>query len=73
MFNVTGTRVSGDWLTNIKLGLGVGYKESDRYKQSHKALRDAKQKYNAKNAVVTAHSVKADLSQITSQVKAIML
>jgi len=42
LFNVTGTHNAHDWLTNIKLGLGVGYKESDRYKQSHAALRNAK-------------------------------
>ena len=74
LFNVTGTRPTvSDWLNNVNLGLGIGFKESKRYKESHHALREAKQKYNAKNAVVTAHSVKADLSQITSQVKAIML
>ena len=56
LFNVTGTHNSHDWLTNIKLGLGIGYKESSRYKQSHKALRDAKQKYGINNATLTAHS-----------------
>jgi len=57
LFNVTGTRpTASDWLNNINLGLGIGFKESKRYKESHKALRDAKQKYNAQNAVVTAHS-----------------
>ena len=33
------------------------FKESDRYKQSHKALRDAKSKYAVDNAVVTGHSL----------------
>ena len=42
LFNVTGTHNAHDWLTNIKLATGVGYKESDRYKQSHAALRNAK-------------------------------
>ena len=57
LFNVTGTRpTAGDWLNNINLGLGVGFKQSKRYKESHHALREAKQKYNAQNAVVTAHS-----------------
>ena len=56
LFNITGTHNSQDWLTNIKLGLGIGYKESDRYKQSHAALRNAKQKYGINNATVTAHS-----------------
>ena len=66
LFNVTGTRVAGDWLTNIKLGLGVGYKESDRYKQSHKALREAKRKYNSQNAVVVGHSQGAATAQYIS-------
>jgi len=56
LFNVTGTHNSKDWLTNLKLASGIGYKESDRYKQSHKALRDAKQKYGINNATVTGHS-----------------
>ena len=56
LFNVTGTRVAGDWLTNIKLATGIGYKESDRYKQSHAALRNAKKKYGINNATLTAHS-----------------
>ena len=66
LFNVTGTRVAGDWLTNIKLGLGVGYKESDRYKQSHTALREAKRKYNSQNAVVVGHSQGAATAQYLS-------
>ena len=46
--------MAGDWLTNIKLGLGVGYKESNRYQQSHAALRNAKKKYGINNATLTA-------------------
>ena len=56
LFNVTGTHNAKDWLTNLKLATGIAYKESDRYKQSHKALRDAKQKYNSQNAVIVGHS-----------------
>ena len=41
---------------NLKLATGIGYKESDRYKQSQKALRKAKQKYGINNATLTAHS-----------------
>ena len=44
----------------------IGYKESDRYKQSHKALRDAKQKYNINNATVTGHSQGAATAQYIS-------
>jgi len=36
---------------------GIGFKESNRYKQSHKALRDAKTKYSVDNAVVSGHSL----------------
>ena len=57
LFNVTGTRATAsDWLNNINLGLGISFKESKRYKESHHGLREAKKKYNAQNAVVTAHS-----------------
>jgi len=57
LFNVTGTRPTvSDWLNNINLGLGIGFKESKRYKEAHKALRDAKEKYNVQNAVVSGHS-----------------
>ena len=60
LLNVNGTHNASDWITDVKLGLGIfgrgllgaknpffgtGFKESDRYKQSHKALRDAKSKY----------------------------
>jgi len=56
LFNVTGTHNAGAWLTNVQIATGIGYKKSDRYKQSHKALRDAKQKYGINNATLTAHS-----------------
>jgi hypothetical protein len=66
LFNVNGTRPEIlDWKNNISLGLGSigkyipfvgGMKESDRYKDSHKALREAKQKYNKNNATLTGHS-----------------
>ena len=57
LFNVTGTRpTASDWLNNINLGLGIGFKESKRYKESHHGLREAKQKYNVENATVTGHS-----------------
>ena len=58
LFSVTGTRGPhlGDWIDNVKLGLGYGFKESNRYKESHKALRDAKSKYGVGNATVVGHS-----------------
>lgn len=56
LYNVNGTSSAGDWITNAKLGLGIGYKESNRYKQSHAGLRKAKEKYHVANATVTGHS-----------------
>ena len=56
VFNVNGTNRATDWITNLKLATGLGYKESDRYKDSHKAIRDAKKKYSVNNATVTGHS-----------------
>ena len=57
LFNVTGTRpTAGDWLNNINLGLGIGFKQSKRYKEAHHELREAKKKYNVENATVTGHS-----------------
>jgi hypothetical protein len=47
----------GSGLLGAKNPFGIGFKESDRYKQSHKALRDAKSKYAIDNAVVTGHSL----------------
>ena len=49
LFNVTGTRpTASDWLNNIKLGLGIGFKESKRYKESHHGLREAKKNITCK-------------------------
>ena len=66
LFNVNGTRPEIlDWKNNISLGLGTlgkfiplvgGMKESSRYKDSHKAIREAKKKYNKDAAVITGHS-----------------
>jgi hypothetical protein len=56
LYNVTGTHNSRDWITNAKLFTGVGFKESDRYKQSHQGLREAKRKYGIDNATITGHS-----------------
>ena len=56
IFNVNGTNRATDWITNLKLATGFGYKESNRFKDSHKAIREAKKKYNVNNATVTGHS-----------------
>ena len=56
VYNVRGTQSAGDWLTNAKLFFGRGFKESDRYKEAHKGLRDAKAKYKTDEATVVGHS-----------------
>ena len=56
LYNVTGTHNLKDWGVNAKLFTGLGFKESDRYKQSHQGLREAKKKYGVDNATITAHS-----------------
>lgn len=56
MFNINGTNSASDWITNLKLATGIGFKESNRYKESHKKLRQAKEKYGVSNATVTGHS-----------------
>jgi len=56
LHNVVGSHNLGDWVNNAKLALGYGFKESKRYKDSHKKLRDAKQKYNVNDATIVGHS-----------------
>ena len=53
LYNVTGTHNLKDWGVNAKLFTGLGFKESDRYKQSHQGLRQAKEKYGVQNATFT--------------------
>ena len=38
LFSVTGSHNASDWLNNIKLGLGYGFKQSNRYKESHQNI-----------------------------------
>jgi hypothetical protein len=55
IFSVTGTNKPSDWGTNAYLALGK-LKDTDRYKESHKALREAKAHYNPKSVSITGHS-----------------
>jgi hypothetical protein len=57
LHSITGTHSLGDWVTDLKLATGIGFKESKRYKDSHSKLRDAKQKYGIDNATVVGHSL----------------
>jgi hypothetical protein len=54
--NVVGSHTLHDWVDNAKIAVGYGFKESNRYKTSHKKLRQAKEKYNIDNATVVGHS-----------------
>ena len=55
--NVLGSHTTKDWFVhNPLIGVGIGFKNTNRYKDSHKKLREAKAKYNAPNATVIGHS-----------------
>ena len=55
IFSVTGTHKPSDWLTNAYLGVGK-LKDTTRYQESEKALKEAKQHYNPKSVSITGHS-----------------
>lgn len=57
VFAVTGTHTLSDVGTDIKLGLGRGFKESHRYKSAESALENAKAKYGVESASVVGHSL----------------
>ena len=54
--NVVGSHTLHDWVDNAKIAVGFGFKESNRYKTSHKKLRQAKEKYGINDATVVGHS-----------------
>jgi len=56
IFSVTGTNKPSDWGTNAYLAMGK-LKETDRYNQSHRILREAKDYYKPKNVSVIGHSL----------------
>jgi len=53
--NINGTNSLYDWGVNAYLAVGK-LKDTNRYKESHKKLRQAKEKYGVNNAIVTGHS-----------------
>lgn len=55
IFSVTGTHKPSDWITNAYLGVGK-LKDTTRYQESDKALKEAKQHYNPKNVSIIGHS-----------------
>ena len=56
LFNINGTHNAKDWITDGYLAAGH-LKDTSRYKESHKALRDAKNKYGVQNSIVSGHSL----------------
>lgn len=55
IFSVTGTHNLSDWGTNLYLALGMG-KSTNRYKEAHSKIREAKEKYKPTETSVTGHS-----------------
>ena len=45
-----------DLITDVYLGLGK-LQDTSRYQSAHKTIRDAKTKYNVKNATLAGHSL----------------
>ena len=54
IFSVTGTHKPSDWVTNAYLSVGK-LKDTSRYQESDKALKEAKAHYNPKSSI-TGHS-----------------
>jgi hypothetical protein len=61
IYNVTGTHNLKDWGTNLYLATG-NIKKTDRYKEAHKGLRQAKEKYKIDKVKVTGDSLGGAIS-----------
>lgn len=61
IYNVTGSHNLKDWGTNLYLASGQ-IKKTDRYKQAHKGLRQAKEKYKINNVKVTGDSLGGNIA-----------
>ena len=66
LYNVTGTQNSRDWINNLKLATGIGYKKTKRYSAEKESLSKAKQKYGVDNAILTGHSQAGALTSFIS-------
>ena len=64
LYNVRGTRPTnlGDWITNAKLLIGKGFKESSRYKDAEEGLQKAKEKYKTNSATVSGFSLGGNIA-----------
>ena len=56
MVNVAGTHNLSDWGTDLYLGLGK-LKDTNRYKEAEKVLKEAKNKYSPSQTTITGHSL----------------
>ena len=56
IYNTTGTHNLKDWKTNMYLGIGK-LKDTKRYMDAHKGIRDAKTKYSGYNSILTGDSL----------------
>ena len=66
LFSVTGTHNLKDWGTNAYLAMGK-LKDTERYQQSDRALKEAKQHYKPKDVSVTGHSLGGAISSYIAQ------
>jgi hypothetical protein len=57
LYNVTGTHNKSDWIDNIKLATGIGFKNTKRYNDEKETLKKAKTKYVTDNAIISGHSL----------------
>jgi len=55
-YNVNGTRNLKDWMVDV-IAIGGGLKNTKRYKDADRTLKNAKQKYNVDNATISSHSL----------------
>ena len=65
LHSISGTHNISDIGTDIYLGLGK-LKDTDRYKDSHRILREAKNKYSVDNANIVAHSLGGSIAGYVS-------
>jgi hypothetical protein len=66
IFSVTGTHNLKDWGTNAYLAMGK-LKDTNRYQQSDRALKEAKQHYKPKDVSIASHSLGGTIGSYIAQ------
>jgi hypothetical protein len=61
LMTVAGTHNLADWGTNLYLAAGK-LKQTNRYKEADKVLKEAKKKYHPKETIVSGHSMGSAIS-----------